>query len=293
MLKSMTAYARAENRSDAYQVATEIRGYNSKNLDTVLHMARPYLPLEDRIKTLVADRIHRGRVEVRLDIQALGEGEQAFEIDWPRARAYCGALQRLQEELALSGALSLELLTAAGGMIKPAETPQDMEALWPQVAACLEETLDALERMRRREGEALAEDFRQRLETIAGGLERIQTASAGLLEHYQARLLERIQRLTQGEVEIDQGRLAQEAALLADRSDISEEVVRVASHLEQFRRIMAGEAPAGRKLNFLLQEFNREFNTMGAKSARTEIAHAVVDLKCELEKIREQVQNIE
>lgn len=293
MLKSMTAYARAEKSSDAYQVAVEIRSYNSKNLDTVLHMARAYLPLEERIKTLVAANIHRGRVEVRIDIQTLGEGDQAFEIDWPRARAYCQALQRLQEDLALSGAPSLELLTAAGGILKPAEIPQDTEALWPVVAACLEEALAALERMRRREGEAIAEDFRQRLETIAEGLEGIQTASAGLLEHYQARLLERIQRLTQGAVEIDPGRLAQEAAFLADRSDISEEVVRVASHLEQFRRIMAGEAPAGRKLNFLLQEFNREFNTLGAKSARTEIAHTVVDLKCELEKIREQVQNIE
>ena len=133
----------------------------------------------------------------------------------------------------------------------------------------------------------------RRLDDIAQQLDLIEKASDGLLAVYQDKLLVRIQALTQGNVDIDPGRIAQEAAFLADRSDISEEIVRVASHLEQFRRIMDVEEPAGRKLNFLLQEFNREFNTMGAKTSRTEIAHRVVDLKSELEKIREQVQNIE
>jgi uncharacterized protein (TIGR00255 family) len=114
-----------------------------------------------------------------------------------------------------------------------------------------------------------------------------------MLDIYRTKLIERIQALTQGQMDIDPDRIAQEAAFLADRSDISEELVRAASHLDQFRRILSAEAPAGRKLNFLLQEFNREFNTMGAKTSRTEVAHRVVELKCELEKIREQVQNIE
>ena len=147
--------------------------------------------------------------------------------------------------------------------------------------------------MRQREGEALAADFRRRLETIESQLNMIENDSEGLLDIYRAKLLERIHILTQGNVDIDPGRIAQEAAFLADRSDISEELVRSASHLKQFRRVMDVEEPAGRKLNFLLQEFNREFNTMGAKTSRTEIAHRVVDLKSELEKIREQVQNIE
>jgi uncharacterized protein (TIGR00255 family) len=293
MLKSMTAYARAENRTEAYQVSTEIRSYNSRHLDMALHVARAYLPLEDQIKTRVATYIHRGRVEVRIDVQPLGEEEQAFEIDWARARAYRDALLRLQRELSLSGAVSVELLAGVGGLLKPADKPQDMEAVWSALADCLAAALDALERMRRREGQALAEDCEGRLATIAQGLERIKAASTGMLDVYQSRLQERIQRLTQGQVEIDPGRLAQEAAFLADRSDISEEIVRATSHLEQFRRIISSEEPAGRKLNFLLQEFNREFNTMGSKTTRTEIAHQVVDLKCELEKIREQVQNIE
>jgi uncharacterized protein (TIGR00255 family) len=293
MLKSMTAYARAEKQSATCRVSAEIRTYNSRNLDTALHLTRPYMPLEEKVKALVAAHIHRGRVEVRIDIQALGEEQQAFEIDWTRARAYRDALLRLRDELSLCGEVSLDLLAGVGGILKPADRPQDMEAVWTVLGACLEEALAALERMRRREGETLAADFENRLTTIGRGLERIRAASDGLLDIYRERLLERVQRLTQGQVDIDPGRLAQEAAFLADRSDISEELVRAASHLEQFRRIMAGEAPAGRKLNFLLQEFNREFNTMGSKSTRTDIAHTVVDLKCELEKIREQVQNIE
>ena len=293
MLKSMTAYARAENRSEQYEAVAEIRSYNSKNLDIALHCGRPYLPLEERIKAVVAAHVHRGRVELRIDIKELGDDSQTFEIDWPRANAYCDALQRLQCELNLPGGVSLDLLINAGGVIKPAEKERDLDSVWSVVEVCLLEALSALDRMRQREGDALAADFRRRLEDIENQLDLISKASDGLLGIYQTKLLERIHTLTQGDVDIDPGRIAQEAAFLADRSDISEEIVRAASHLEQFRRIVDGEEPAGRKLNFLLQEFNREFNTMGAKTSRTEIAHRVVDLKSELEKIREQVQNIE
>jgi uncharacterized protein (TIGR00255 family) len=293
MVKSMTGYARAEHHTEQYDGVVEIRCYNSKNLDMALHIARAYLPLEDRIKAAVAGRIHRGRVEMRFDIKVLQEEQQAFDIDWVRARAFRDALHQLQRELKIQGEISLEMLIGAGGIIKPAESERDMDPIWPVVQDCLEEALASLERMRQREGETLAADLRQRLETIENHLKHIERASDGMLDIYRAKLLDRIQALTQGQMEIDPGRVAQEAAFLADRSDISEELVRAASHLEQFRRILAGEPPAGRKLNFLLQEFNREFNTMGAKTSQTEIAHRVVELKCELEKIREQVQNIE
>jgi uncharacterized protein (TIGR00255 family) len=293
MLKSMTAYARAENRSDDYETVSEIRSYNSKHLDVVVHLQRAYLPLEDRIKTAVAAQIHRGRIDLRIEIRDLREDHQAFDIDWPRAAAYHDALSRMQKELNLPGSPTLELLIGAGGMIKPAENVHDMDTLWPVVDGCLREALSALNHMRQREGDALAADFRQRLDDIEQQLQWIAKDSDGLLEAYQDRLLERVRVLTRGNVDIDPGRVAQEAAFLADRSDISEEIVRVASHLEHFRHIMDNEEPAGRKLNFLLQEFNREFNTMGSKTSRTDIAHRVVALKSELEKIREQVQNIE
>jgi uncharacterized protein (TIGR00255 family) len=293
MVKSMTAYARAECRAEHYVGVVEIRCYNSKNLDMVLHIARPYLPLEDRIKSAVAACIHRGRVEMRVDIKVLMDEQQAFEIDWVRARAFRDALNQLQQELNIQGEISLDMLIGAGGIIKPAESDRNMDPIWPVVQEGLEEALASLERMRQREGKALAADLQQRLETIQSHLTQIEQTSDGMLEIYQTKLRDRIQALTQGQVEIDPGRIAQEAAFLADRSDISEEIVRAASHLDQFHRILASEDPAGRKLNFLLQEFNREFNTMGAKTSRTEVAHRVVELKCELEKIREQVQNIE
>ncbi|MGD9331614.1 MAG: YicC/YloC family endoribonuclease [Desulfobacterales bacterium] len=289
----MTAYARAEKRSELHATVIEIRSYNSKHLDIALHLARPYVALEERIKGAVATHVHRGRVDLRIDITELGDDSQTFEIDWPRANAYLEALQRLQQTLDLPGDLTLDQVVAAGGIIKPAEKERNLIPVWSVVETCLEEALLALDHMRQREGDALAADIHRRLDDIGSQLGVIEKSSEGLLGIYQAKLLERIQTLTQGNVEIDPSRIAQEAAFLADRSDISEEVVRAASHLEQFRSIVAGEAPAGRKLNFLLQEFNREFNTMGAKTSRTDIAHRVVDLKSEIEKIREQVQNIE
>ena len=289
----MTAYARAVNRTEECEAVTEIRSYNSKNLDIVLHLARPYLPLEERIKTAVNAAIFRGRVDLRIDIKELGDDSQTFEIDWSRAKAFHDAMHQLQNELDLSGGMSLDLLVNAGGVVKPAERERDLDQIWNTVEGALLEALAALERMRQREGDALATDLIHRLDDIETQLEQIAKTSDGMLEIYRAKLVERIHALTKGNVEIDPGRIAQEAAFLADRSDISEEIVRATSHLGQFRHIMTEEKPAGRKLNFLLQEFNREFNTMGAKTSRTEIAHRVVDLKSEVEKIREQVQNIE
>ena len=158
---------------------------------------------------------------------------------------------------------------------------------------CIDVALDDLDAMRKREGDVIARDFDDRLKYIEKSLREIQKASSGLLPIYQERLKDRLSSLTNGMVEIDPGRIAQEAAFYADKSDISEEIVRTHSHLKQFRTIMAAEEHAGRKLNFLLQEFLREFNTMGAKAGNADISHIIVAVKSELEKIREQVQNVE
>lgn len=293
MLQSMTAFARSEKQSNDFEIVTEIRSYNSKNLDMVVRLPHAGLPLEERIKAMVGRRLHRGRVEVRLDIKEVGENVSRFEIDLPRATAYHQALKDLRQALKLGGDISLEMMVGTGGLIKPAENEKDLERLWELIAAGLDEALDQLIVMRGREGQSLEVDFRERLQAIENRIVAVQSASRGLLDEYQQRLKERIAALTRGVVDIDPARIAQEAALLADRSDISEEIVRALSHLQQFRHIMENESPAGRKLNFLLQEFNREFNTMGAKTGKAEISHRVVELKTELEKIREQVQNVE
>ena len=189
--------------------------------------------------------------------------------------------------------MSLELLVGAGSLLKAVQPKPDIEAVGALVEGALAQALQALNDMRATEGRALARDLEMRLGLVEEALGAIRSRSADLVRHYQERLTERIAALTQGVVSIDPARIAQEAAFLADRSDISEEVVRAESHLQQFRAIMAAPAPAGRKLNFLLQELNREFNTMGSKISNAAAAHVVVDAKTELEKIREQVQNVE
>jgi uncharacterized protein (TIGR00255 family) len=293
MINSMTAFARAEQTVEALTVGVEIRTYNSRHLDAVLRLPHGYHPLEDKIRARLSQHLARGRVELKLTLRDASEAANAFEVNLPRAAAYCDALRRLKAALDLQGEVGLELLAATPELIKPAEAARDLEADWAVIGAVIDQALETLVAMRRAEGRFLADDFRERLTRIEAWLEQIAQASGGLLDHYQARLRERIAALTQGLVELDPARIAQETAFLADRSDISEEIVRARSHIQQFRSAMAAAEPGGRKLNFLLQEFGREFNTMGSKTEKASVAHLVVEVKCELEKIREQVQNVE
>ncbi len=293
MIRSMTAFARAETSRDSVTVSAEIRAYNSRHLDAVVRLAHGYSGLEERVKKLIAERIARGRVEVQLRIRNVAEAASAFELDEAMADAYIDALNRLKARFDLQGEPHLELVAKAGGIVKPAEVETDLESVWPQIAGCVGQALDALDEMRGKEGAFLADDFSRRIEFIEACIERIAESAGDLLPLYQQRLTERIESLTRGLVEIESDRIAQEAAILADKSDISEEIVRARSHVAQFRQTMAGEEPAGRKLNFLLQEFNREFNTMASKAASTEVSHVIVDVRAELEKLREQVQNVE
>jgi len=293
MVKSMTAFGRGESRGATLEVVVEVRSVNSKFLDLQVRLPAAYTALEERIKPVVAQRLTRGRVDVRFQLGDTAPEVGAFEVDWARARAYAEAVGRLREELGLPGELTLEWLAQVGGVLRPAEASPDLAARWPVMEEALVRALEALETMRAREGEALAADFHQRLDRIDDLRARIAQASEGQVERYAERLRTRIAELAGGQAPLDPARVAQEAAILADRSDIAEELVRAASHIRQFRAIMAADEPAGRQLNFLLQEFNREFNTMGSKAADSAVAHMVVEAKSELEKIREQVQNIE
>jgi len=291
MLKSMTAYAGSEMILQNLTVSTEIRSYNSRYLDIVLRSPNSYQPLEEQIKGLIAARITRGRIEVTVQIRGC-ENTCAFEIDEDKAKAYHAALLQLQDVLQLKSEIPLELLTGSG-IIRPKEVDADLETARHVIQESLAAALSDLDTMRSREGEALFRDFEERLIYIEKCMDEVEQAASGLIAHYQERLRERIAALTNGLIEIDPGRIAQEAAFLADRSDISEEIVRARSHIQQFRAIMSAPEPAGRKLNFLLQEFNREFNTMGSKTGSQKISHIIVDVKAEIEKIREQVQNVE
>jgi len=293
MLKSMTAYAKSEKTQEKLTVLIELRSYNSRYLDVALHIPHGYLALEEKIKTLIAGKVARGRIEVNLQVRDDSGEAYAFEIDIPKARAYYDSLVQLKDKFNINSKISIDLLVSGGGIIKPAEIGFDMEACWPVFEDCINEALDNLIAMRKEEGDFLEADIAVRLNGIEESVDQIQKESSDLLSHYQQRLMDRIAALTKGIIEIDPDRIAQEAAFLADRSDISEEVVRAASHIKQFRTIMNSHEPAGRKLNFLMQELNREFNTMGSKTANTNVSHIIVEVKSDLEKIREQLQNIE
>ncbi len=293
MMKSMTAYARAEKVEEEINVLTEIRSYNSRYLDIVLRVSHGFNALEDKIKALIIDKVARGRIEVSLQISDDSDEAYNFEVNIPKARAYYDSLVQLKDQLNLHSEISMDLLIREGGIIRPAEIDRDMEAVWSVVRDCIDEALKNLVEMRKKEGEFIALDITGRINRIEKSVHQIEKESRDLLFHYQQRLKERIAALTRGMVEIESERITQEAAFLADKSDISEEITRVVSHIKQFHAIMKSKEPAGRKLNFLLQELHREFNTMGSKTESASASHTIVEVKSELEKIREQLQNVE
>ncbi len=293
MIKSMTAFANTERSIDDISIKVEIRTYNSRHLDIQLRMTPGYQVLEEKLKTLISGSVARGRVDVKLHIGDLSEAAAAFEVDEAKARAYHQALKTLRKLLDLEGSVPVEWITARNDLIKPKEVETDVDKVWTCLADCMQEVLADIDAMRQKEGAFIAKDFRERLQFLKDSIDQIEADSTGLLEQYKQRLMERILALTEQRVSLDEGRIEQEAAFLADKSDISEEIIRVRSHLAQFEEIMAAGAPSGHKLNFLLQEINREFNTIGSKSVKTDISHMVVNVKSELEKIREQVQNVE
>ncbi len=293
MIKSMTGFAAAEVFDGDLSVSTDIRAVNSRHLDLALRIPAGFSGLEDKIKGLINRKIVRGRLEVKIQIKDATENAIAFEIDWARAEGMYAAIKTLTDKLGLQNNITVDHLLSVGGLIRPVETVDESEKVWETVETCLERALADLDAMRGKEGEFIANDLFARLDFIESDLAEIEDNSANLIERYQERLMERIAVLTKETVEIDPARLAQEAAYLADRSDISEEIVRAKSHIEQFRQIMQSKEPGGRKLNFLLQELHREFNTIGSKIGHAETAHRVVEVKAELEKIREQIQNVE
>lgn len=293
MLNSMTGYSQLEKNEGHVTISAEIRSYNNRYLDIVLRLPQGYAPFESRIKAMISEHIVRGRVELKIQISDNAENENLFEIDEIRAKAYFAALSKLKTLMNLKQDIPLDLVATFNGIIRPVEIETDLEKIWPSVKVCLQGVIDDLVIMRKREGEFIASDFEQRLESLVKRLNRIESRAEGLVNVYKDRLESRIMEMTRGMIELDPARISQEAAFLSEKSDISEEIVRIRSHFEQFKNIMDADEPGGRKLNFLIQELNREMNTIGSKAGNSDISHTIVSMKAELEKLREQVQNIE
>ena len=293
MIKSMTGYAGSDLSTDTLNVGIEIRGYNSRHLDVALKLYHRYAVLEEKIKKAISEKTSRGRIELRINISESIENTEVFSINESMAKAYYDTLVQLKNKYQLNPEISLELLSNKNGVIETADPEINPDKIWQVLEKCLNSALSAFDTMKINEGASIKADLEQRLEFIENCVTSIEAKTDGLLSIYQDKLKMRITALTQGMVEIDPARIAQESAFIADKSDISEELVRAKSHLKQFRELMEAKDPCGRPLNFLIQEFNREFNTMGSKAGDAEIAHIIVSAKTELEKIREQIQNIE
>jgi uncharacterized protein (TIGR00255 family) len=293
MIKSMTAFGRAEKTVEGRTFIVEIRSLNSRYGEVIVRMPPQFLPLEGQIKKLVTTKISRGRVEVMIKVKNGSQAVSDIRVNLPLAKAYYGALCELNETLQIEEKVGLQTLISMQGIIMVTESEEDLEKTWSLLSSCILEALESIEAMRISEGMAIYQDFRKRLQSVEEDLSRIKGFATSILSQYHNRLKERIATLTQGAVEIDPNRLAQEAAFLADKSDITEEIVRAESHLKQFRSMIESEDATGRALDFLLQELNREVNTIGSKGGDAQLSQIVVGLRSELEKLREQVQNIE
>ena len=293
MIKSMTAFATGSASESSVSVDMTVRSYNSRYLDFSVHLPEACQPFEEQIKKTMGQHHTRGRIEIRLTLTDDTPDQDFFEVDLARASAYFKALEDLRSTLGIEEPVSVETVLGAKQIIGAAKKEVDAALLGRVIDQAAVAAARELDRMRRQEGENLLRDLTARLDDIDGRMESVKGLARSIPQAYKLRLEERLAALTREGDPIDPVRLAQEVAVLADKSDVSEEIVRIYSHIKQFREIMDEPESQGRKLNFLVQEFNREFNTIGSKSGSTELSHQVVELKSELEKIREQVQNIE
>jgi len=288
MIKSMTGYGKSSG--GGYTV--EMRSVNHKFLDVSVKMPREVLALEARLKKAAGDRLSRGRVDVFINRDPGVGGGRNYSLNREAADQYVSLLRELKDSFGLDGEVDLGLLASFREIVTEDEASEDLEDVWTGLSRGVNEALDSLAAMRAEEGSTLYGDILSRADSLLGMVDAIEARSPEVVKAYAERLRERVAELAEG-VGLDEARLAQEVALMAERSDITEEVVRFRSHISQLRDMLDSDGPVGRKMDFLMQELNREANTMGSKSPDTEIAHTVVEIKAELEKIREQVQNVE
>jgi uncharacterized protein (TIGR00255 family) len=292
LIRSMTGFGAARGEAGAETLSVELRSVNAKFCEVKARLPRELSSLEQEVVKAVKARLARGSIDAFVRRESRAGLAIEPQLNLALASAWAQALRTLRDELGLSGEPSVAEIASQDGVIKLGETAPDAEGALRALQQACSLALDALEEMRRREGEALAKDLGARFDAIEKGAREIERLAPLQVTAARERLEARIAELLKGAA-VDPARLAQEVAIIADRSDIAEELTRLASHLAQARGLVAGGGPAGRKLEFLVQEVNREINTIGSKSQHAGIAGLVVELKAELERVREQVQNVE
>ncbi len=293
MVKSMTAYGRGESTQHDTRFVAEIKSVNNRHRDVILRMPKALQVVEDEIRALIASRIQRGRIEVSIQMEGEGGGaEYELELNLPLAKSYLEVIRELSETCGLEDKISTDYMCQLRDVIQVKTPELDIEGLMPGIEEAMNLALDSHETMRRKEGGVIEGDFLERIQEIERRLDEIEKRAPQVVEEYTNRLRKKI-NLISTDMEVDENRLAQEVAFFSDRCDITEEVVRARSHLGQFRHYVGEDEAVGRRLDFLIQEINREVNTMSSKASDSSISGEVVEIKGELEKIREQIQNVE
>ena len=292
MLRSMTGYGRSQQQLGGRDISVEIRSVNHRFLEASIRVPRAYGYLEEKLKAFLQSRVSRGKVDVSVTVYALdGQGTEV-ELNRALARGYVEALRGLSEELSLRDDLSLSAVARFGDLFTVRRAPEDEEAVWADVQQVAARALDGFVAMREAEGARLRADLLEKLDGIAARVEQVEALAPQTVQRYRERLAAKMQEVL-ADRNIDEQRLVQEAAIFADRVAVDEETVRLRSHLAQFGRLLEAGEPVGRKLDFLVQEMNREANTIGSKAQDVAVTGLVVEIKSEIEKIREQIQNIE
>ena len=292
MVKSMTGYGRAREMRSGRDITVEVRSVNNRYLDCTVKLPRAYIFAEDAIKTRVQKAISRGKVDVFVTIDTSAADVAVVQVNEGLAKGYYDALMHLKNSFALPGDVTPEVLTRFPDVLTVTKAEEDVEAIAADICAVLDDALAAYNAMRTVEGEKLAADVAGRITTIEAVVGKVEERSPQTVAAYRQRLEAKMQEVLQSTT-IDESRILTEAAIFADKIAVDEETVRLRSHIAQLRQMLESGSPVGRKADFLIQEFNREANTIGSKCQNADIAHVVVDLKSEIEKIREQIQNIE
>lgn len=291
MLKSMTGYGKGEAATPHGNFLVEIRSVNHRYGEISVRMPRSWYPFENEVKKLAGSVLKRGKIDISVQWDE-SAAAAAPQLDVVVARGYFDAYSRLIKEFNVPQDVPISYILSQKGVMKEGSGAIDETELQPQLLEAVRGAVAALDGMRSREGEALADDLKGRRRQVAGWAAQIGERTPLVVAEYRQKLKARLEQLLDG-AEMDESRLAQEVALLADRSDITEELVRLSSHFNQFDEALGSSEPVGRKLDFLMQEMNREVNTIGSKSNDAGITNLVIQIKAEMEKMREQVQNVE
>lgn len=291
-MRSMTGYGRADCAFNGLKLSVEANSVNRKQSDVTVTLPRELAALEPRLRDVVYGMIARGRLSVTVTVAGASASNGALALDAPLAKRYLAAMRELQSALKVGGEITIETVLRAPGVLRPPEEHLDPDSAWPHLEIALRDALEDLIKMREKEGRHLARDLVKRLKVVRQTLRRIRQLHPAVAKRVRQQLHERLEKAG-FDLALDDERLLKEVALFADRSEITEELTRLESHLAQFAHTLRKDGPVGRTLDFMIQEIYRELNTLGAKANDAAISQLVVICKAEMEKIREQVQNIE